>query len=186
MFVDDVTPFEQRKLWLLNGAHSLLAYAGAVRGARDGGRGDGRRRAAAAWSSSGGTTCAPHLALPADGGRGLPGGAARTGSPTRGSGTSSPRSPTDGSQKLPVRVLPVLRAERAAGRLPEPVVAVLAAWVPHLRGAGTPVQRRPRRRAPRAGGRLPDAVPRVLAALDPALADDAELVAAVRAEVPRS
>ncbi|MGI3785990.1 MAG: mannitol dehydrogenase family protein, partial [Janthinobacterium lividum] len=25
--VDDVTPFEQRKLWLLNGSHSLLAYA---------------------------------------------------------------------------------------------------------------------------------------------------------------
>ena len=31
-FVDDVTPFEQRKLWLLNGGHSLLAYAGSARG----------------------------------------------------------------------------------------------------------------------------------------------------------
>jgi fructuronate reductase len=31
-FVDDIEPFEQRKLWLLNGAHSLLAYAGLVRG----------------------------------------------------------------------------------------------------------------------------------------------------------
>ena len=30
--VDDVEPFEQRKLWLLNGSHSLLAYAGHVRG----------------------------------------------------------------------------------------------------------------------------------------------------------
>jgi fructuronate reductase len=27
-FVDDVEPFEQRKLWMLNGAHSLLAYRG--------------------------------------------------------------------------------------------------------------------------------------------------------------
>jgi len=27
-FVADVTPFEKRKLWLLNGAHSLLAYSG--------------------------------------------------------------------------------------------------------------------------------------------------------------
>ena len=26
------TPFEQRKLWLLNGSHSLLAYAGSIRG----------------------------------------------------------------------------------------------------------------------------------------------------------
>lgn len=31
-FVDDVAPYERRKLWLLNGAHSLLAYAGLNRG----------------------------------------------------------------------------------------------------------------------------------------------------------
>ncbi len=31
-FTDDVAPFERRKLWLLNGAHSLLAYAGSTRG----------------------------------------------------------------------------------------------------------------------------------------------------------
>ena len=31
-FVADVEPFERRKLWLLNGAHSLLAYAGTRRG----------------------------------------------------------------------------------------------------------------------------------------------------------
>jgi len=30
--VDDIEPFELRKLWLLNGAHSLLAYAGRLRG----------------------------------------------------------------------------------------------------------------------------------------------------------
>ncbi len=33
-FVDDIEPFERRKLWLLNGAHSVLAYAGLVRGHR--------------------------------------------------------------------------------------------------------------------------------------------------------
>ncbi|MFT2817490.1 mannitol dehydrogenase family protein [Leifsonia sp. A12D58] len=31
-FVDDIEPFERRKLWLLNGAHSVLAYAGLLRG----------------------------------------------------------------------------------------------------------------------------------------------------------
>ena len=31
-FVDDIAPFEQRKLWLLNAAHSLLAYRGLLRG----------------------------------------------------------------------------------------------------------------------------------------------------------
>jgi fructuronate reductase len=32
VFVDDVTPWEQRKLWLLNGAHSLMSYLGILRG----------------------------------------------------------------------------------------------------------------------------------------------------------
>lgn len=32
VLTDDVRPFETRKLWLLNGAHSLLAYAGSIRG----------------------------------------------------------------------------------------------------------------------------------------------------------
>lgn len=31
-FVDDIDPFENRKLWLLNGSHSLLAYLGQLRG----------------------------------------------------------------------------------------------------------------------------------------------------------
>ena len=31
-FVDDVEPWERRKLWLLNGAHTILAAAGALRG----------------------------------------------------------------------------------------------------------------------------------------------------------
>ena len=30
--VAEVEPFEQRKLWLLNGSHSMLAYAGSIRG----------------------------------------------------------------------------------------------------------------------------------------------------------
>jgi fructuronate reductase len=32
LFVEDIEPYENRKLWLLNGAHSLLAYAGQLRG----------------------------------------------------------------------------------------------------------------------------------------------------------
>lgn len=31
-FVDDLEPWENRKLWLLNGAHSILAFSGLVRG----------------------------------------------------------------------------------------------------------------------------------------------------------
>ena len=53
-FTDDITPYEHRKLWLLNGAHSLLAYAGSIRGHHDRGRG-GRptRRAGPGWRSGG-------------------------------------------------------------------------------------------------------------------------------------
>lgn len=32
VFVDHIEPYENRKLWLLNGAHSLLAYAGQLHG----------------------------------------------------------------------------------------------------------------------------------------------------------
>ncbi|KAA9089110.1 mannitol dehydrogenase family protein [Microbacterium radiodurans] len=32
VFTDDIAPFESRKLWLLNGAHTLLAHAGQLRG----------------------------------------------------------------------------------------------------------------------------------------------------------
>ena len=92
----------------------------------------------------------------------------------------------DGSQKLPVRILPTLRRERAAGRLPSGAARVLAAWVCHLRGAGAPVDdARADQVVPLAEGPLPQAVPRVLGALDPALAGDGELVAAVVAHAER-
>src|SRR5215469_1795975 len=32
VFADHITPYEHRKLWLLNGTHSLLAYGGSLRG----------------------------------------------------------------------------------------------------------------------------------------------------------
>lgn len=45
----------------------------------------------------------------------------------------------DGSRKIPLWVLPVLRAERADGRAAPGAVRILAAWIDHLRGAGVPV-----------------------------------------------
>jgi fructuronate reductase len=87
----------------------------------------------------------------------------------------------DGSQKLPIRIVPVLRAERAAGRMPEGATRALAAWVCHLRGLGAPIDdARADEVVPLADGPLEDAVPRVLRWLEPALADDGEVVAMVR------
>ena len=86
----------------------------------------------------------------------------------------------DGSQKLPIRIVPVLLAERRAGRRAEGATRALAAWVCHLRGIGAPVSDpRADELTKLAAGPLRDAVPRVLAALAPALADDDEVVMAV-------
>ena len=86
----------------------------------------------------------------------------------------------DGSQKLPIRIVPVLRAERAAGRVPEGAARALAAWVCHLRGLGAPINdARADEVVPLAQGPLADAVPRVLEQLDPGLGADDEIVAVV-------
>ena len=88
----------------------------------------------------------------------------------------------DGSQKLPVRILPTLRRERGEGRMPDGAVRVLAAWVCHLSGAsGQVTDARADELEPLATGSLPDAVPQVLGALDSELAADDEVVVAVSA-----
>ena len=181
---DDIEPYEHRKLWLLNGGHSLLAYAGSALGHQtvaDAVADDTCRGWLEEWWSE----ASRHLPFPE---RDL--GAYRAALLRR---FANPRMhhrldqiAADGSQKLPVRILPTLRLERAAGgRLPQGAVRALAAWIGHLRGAGVPVvDAHADQVVPLATGRLPEAVPRVLAALDPALADDHELVAAVLAHSP--
>jgi fructuronate reductase len=177
-FTVDVRPFERRKLWLLNGGHSLLAYAGSARG-----RGTVAEAIAdeecRGWVEQWWSEASSHLEPP-----GNEVAAYRAALLER---WFNPRInyrleqiAADGSQKLPVRILPVLRAERAAGRLPEGATRVLAAWVCHLRGIGAPVSdARADEVVPLASGALPDAVRRTLALLDPALGEDAEVLATV-------
>ncbi len=135
--VDDVTPFEQRKLWLLNGSHSLLAYAGSIRGhaSIDEAIADPacRRWVEALWDEA-----APHLPLPAD-----DVAAYRDALLNR---YANPRIRhrlaqivADGSTKIIVRTVPVIRAERASGRVPLGCATVVAAWILHLRGLGAPL-----------------------------------------------
>jgi fructuronate reductase len=183
-FTDDIEPYEHRKLWLLNGGHSLLAYAGPILGHQTvaDAVADPTCRG---WLEEWWSEASRYLSLPeAD-------VAAYRGALL--DRFANPRMhhrlaqiAADGSQKLPVRILPTLRQERAAGRLPAGAIGVLAAWVCHLRGAGASVDdTRADQVVPLADGPLPQAVPRVLAALDPALADDGELVAAVVADAER-
>ncbi|MEV4177964.1 mannitol dehydrogenase family protein [Nonomuraea sp. NPDC049709] len=175
-FVPDATPYEERKLWLLNGGHSLLAYAGPPRGHATVAEAVADP-ACRAWLEQWWAEAARHLDLP-----GPELAAYRAALLDR---FANPRIrhtlakiAEDGSRKLPVRVLPVLRAERRRGALPAGAVRMIAAWLRHLRGGGAPVRDAA---APSVAGPLREAARTVLACLDPALAHDAELIDAVTA-----
>ncbi|RAM37866.1 mannitol dehydrogenase family protein [Arthrobacter globiformis] len=140
VFVDDIEPYENRKLWLLNGAHSLLAYAGQLRGH---------------------STVAQALADPVCLGAveafwdeaeanlsGLEGAAADLQIPayraallTRFSNARIAHHlaqiAMDGSTKLRMRAVPVLRAERAAGRSGAAAALMIAAWMDFSAAAAT-------------------------------------------------
>jgi fructuronate reductase len=178
LVTDEAAPYENRKLWLLNGAHSLLAYAGSIRGHAT------VAQAAAdqtcrAWLEEWWDTASAHLDQPpADICSYRAALLERFGNLRIADRLD--RIAADGSQKLPIRILPVLRAERAAGRLPAAATRVLAAWVCHLRGLGAPVSdARADEVVPLAAGPIVAAVPRVLGWLDQELGADADVVAVV-------
>ena len=135
-FAADVAVFERRKLWLLNGGHSLLAYAGGLRG---------HLTVAEAiadpvcrvWTEQWWNEAARHVGLPAD-----VIAAYRMDLLERfanpGIRHLLAQIAADGTQKLPVRIVPVLRAERAEGRMPIGAIRALAGWLLHLRGCGVP------------------------------------------------
>lgn len=135
-FVSDVRPFEQRKLWLLNGSHSLLAYAGAARGHHTVAEAIADETCRE-WVRHWWEEASRHLSLPNDE------LAAYTDALLERYRNPSIRHQLtqiqmDGSQKLPIRVLPVLARERANGDLPVGAVTAFAGWIVHLR-AGTTV-----------------------------------------------
>src|SRR5690606_9685136 len=176
--VEDVEPYERRKLLLLNGAHSLMAYAGPILGHEtvDEAFADEQLRA---WVERLWDDAEASLDVPAE-----DVAAYREALRER---FANPRMrdilgriTADGSQKLPVRHVPVLRTERGAGRLPQGAVVAVAAWVAHLRGAGVPVKDVAAERWQQlAAGDDEQAVRTVLGELAPDLADDAGLRSAV-------
>jgi fructuronate reductase len=176
-FVDDVHPFETRKLLLLNGGHSLLAYAGGARG---------HDTIAAAmsdpvcrgWLNQWWDEAVRYVPLPASDLAAYRAALLERFANPRMRHTLA-QIAADGSQKLPIRVLPVLRGERAAGRMPNGAVRALAAWIDHLRGVGAPVNDAGAGPFRDRAGSVPD----VLALLAPDLADDADLVKAIEQPV---
>jgi fructuronate reductase len=177
--VAEVEPFEQRKLWLLNGSHSMLAYAGSIRGHStiDEAIADPACRS---WVEMFWDEASRHLTLPAaDIAAYREALLARFSNPRAGDQLA--RIAADGSTKLVVRTLPTIRAERAAGRVPIGCATTVAAWVLHLRGLGAPVKDAGAGPAQQAAnsGELSEAVPAVLDVLERGLGGDKEFVDAV-------
>ena len=177
--VAEVEPFEQRKLWLLNGSHSMLAYAGSIRGHStiDEAIADPSCRS---WVEMFWDEASRHLTLPAaDIAEYREALLTRFSNPRAGDQLA--RIAADGSTKLVVRTLPTIRAERAAGRVPIGCATTIAAWVLHLRGLGAPINDPGAAAAEQAAnsGELREAVPAVLDVLEPGLGSDRDFVDAV-------
>jgi fructuronate reductase len=177
--VAEVEPFEQRKLWLLNGSHSMLAYAGSIRGylTIDEAIADPGCRS---WVEMFWDEASRHLTLPAaDIAEYRAALLTRFSNPRAGDQLA--RIAADGSTKLVVRTVPTIRAERAAGRVPIGCATTVAAWVLHLRGLGAPIKDPGAATARDAAnsGELAEAVPEVLDVLEPGLGRDQDFVEAV-------
>ena len=176
-FVDDIDPFERRKLWLLNGSHTLLAYAGAARGHRTvaDAVGDPEVRS---WVEQFWAEAVRHL--PAEG---LDLDAYRAALLDRFDNARIQhllgQIGQDGTTKLRVRIAPVLRAERAAGRDGDASVRVLGAWVAAARDGRLPADRAGDALAAAASESGERAVVDLLRLVDSELLEDPAIVAAV-------
>lgn len=126
--VDDIAPFERRKLWLLNGPHSVAAYCGLLVGAPS--------IAAAVQHPAAGRfvrSVVDDVLQVAD----LPAALDQSGfaqeclrrfaNPTLGH--TCLQVGADGSRKLPQRVLPVVVARRRRGLDTSRLALVVAAWI---------------------------------------------------------
>jgi len=185
-FVDEIGPFESRKLWLLNGAHSLLAYTARQRGHETVAAAIGDPACLAAveafWDAAVRHLPAAGLELPA----------------YRAALLDRFRNAriehrlaqiaNDGSTKLRIRIAPIVLAERASGRSGAAGVAVIAGWISQLLPGGVLASGEltdPLAESLRSAALLPavEAVPALLELVHPALAADAEVVARVLGSV---
>ncbi|WP_245558816.1 mannitol dehydrogenase family protein [Aestuariimicrobium kwangyangense] len=171
-FVDDIEPFETRKLYLLNGSHTLMAYAGSILGFQTVNEAIHDDRILD-WVNQWWDVAARHLTL-----------GTREVDEYRAALLERYRNPKirhllaqiagDGSQKVPIRLVPTIKGDRTKGVLPTGALRAVAAWTLHLRGLGAPVNdARAAEVAPLADGSLEQSVQHVLEWLG--LGGDAEV-----------
>lgn len=131
LFVDEIEHYENRKLWLLNGAHSLLAYAGQLRGHTTVAEALGDQRCLqeveSFWDEASQHLPAEQLHV----------GPYREALLERFRNTRIAHNlaqiAQDGSTKLRMRALPVLTAERGCGRSGAAAALMLTAWMEFTR-----------------------------------------------------
>ncbi|WP_435527643.1 mannitol dehydrogenase family protein [Microbacterium aurantiacum] len=176
-FTDDLEPWEHRKLWMLNGAHTALAALGQVRG-----------HEVVSTAIDDPVCRAVVESLWDDDARQLPGFDLAD---YRAALIDRFRNPRiehrlaqialDSTTKIRLRIVPVARAERAAGRDAVGCAAAIAAWM-----LGVQTGAVPRPEAFRPEGSLNAlAQTQLLETLDPHLAADREFADRVQAAVER-
>lgn len=176
-FVDDLLPYENRKLWMLNGSHSLMAYAGSILGCETVANAITHPRISSwveAWWSE------AALFLPIDSADYIHALRSRFANPRIRHLLT--QIAADGSQKLPVRIRPIITAFRKRGLMPRGALIAVAAWILHLQGLGAPINDVA---AEELGKFVTDSrhdtARALLAYLDPDFAQDLELVEGVLA-----
>jgi len=127
-FVDDIEPWERRKLWLLNGAHTLLSFGGLLRGHETIAQAIGDPALSAMvdmfWDEA-------SAQLPA----GLSVDSYRAALRERFLNSRIEHRlaqiAEDGTRKLSLRIVPVAEAQLKAGRLPGGAAFAIACWIAH-------------------------------------------------------
>jgi fructuronate reductase len=175
--VEDIEPYENRKLWLLNGAHSLLAYAGQLRGHTTVSEALNDRLCRQAmelfWDEAAVHLDREDLHIPEY----------REALRERfGNGRIAhhlSQIAADGTTKLRMRAVPVLAAERAQGRSGAGTGIMLASWIDYLAEESEPHD--PQASALRTANGLDgrQRVAALLSLVSPQLSDDQQIVSLV-------
>jgi fructuronate reductase len=181
LFVEEIEPFERRKLWLLNGAHSLLAYAGLLRG---------HETVAAAmadavcrgWVNDFWDAAVRHLpaeGLDLDGYRAALVERFDNARIEHKLGQIS----SEGATKLRVRIAPTVLAERAAGRDGTAGIRAIGSWVTLLLSGRELVDGESAAVAAALAHPREQAISELVTLVDAELAADDDVMAGIRAIV---
>ncbi|WP_136054670.1 mannitol dehydrogenase family protein [Microbacterium sp. K24] len=179
-FVDDIEPFERRKLWLLNGAHSLMAYAGLLSGlsaVHEAVR-DARLRS---WVDSYWNEAAASLPEGLDIAAYTDALLVRFENPRIAH--SLRQISAEGSTKVRQRIVPVIFAQREAGRSADASIRAVAAWIAFVMTADSLIDARSDELLSARTGPFDDAVAAIGEIADKRLISDVEVRAQLCSEV---